>query len=460
MKRFALVCFLFLVGIIESTSIAENKATEKHEYDSSARSLSDRRLEGLQTLDEIIVTDPDLSTLAVAFETAMLDGVLCTTPGCNFTVFAPTNEAFLDFNQDFLAILLTPSWILHLQNFLAFHVTFPTISGERLLTTDFTDGQNLDMLNNEVVTVNILKRGITLTSPLTEGSDIIEADILASNGALNKVDSILSPGFFGVDVFALGDEYDEFTIFQELIESIGLVGTEGEFTMLAPTNDAFLALGNETLEALKDDKNVLGRILANHVIVGVYPSMFLTDGLVLEAFSGLEITVSITNSTDKPGSQVFMFSDATVLLPDILAVNGITYAIDSVILQLEPESNVPSTLLSDVPSSMPSFVPSDVPSDAPSSIPSGAPSTITSDVPSGAPSQVPSNVPSGVPSEVPSNVPSNTPSEYPSEVPSDSPTSAPSLAPSSTPSASPTAEKKGMMKGEGNKDTKNLRRFR
>jgi uncharacterized surface protein with fasciclin (FAS1) repeats len=390
---------------------------------------------GLGTLDQVILREPDLTTLATAFETAMLDGVLCTTPGCNFTVFAPTNEAFIDFNQGFLALLLTPSWILHLQNLLAFHVTFPSISGDRLLTTNFTDGQNLDMLNNEVVTVNLLKKGIILTSPLTEGSDIVEADILASNGALNKIDTILSPGFFGVDVFALGDEYVEFTILQELIALIGLAGTEGEFTILAPTNKAFLALGNETLEALKKEKDVLGAILANHVIVGVYPSTFLTDGLVLEAMSGLEITVSITNSTETPGTTVLMFNDATVIFADILAKNGIAHAIDSVILEIVPESQTPSMLVSDIPSALLSHVPSEVPSSFPSQIPSDASS-----------SAVPSSIPSDLSSSAPSLVPSDVPSVFPSDAPSDTPSSAPSVTPSAVPSESPSM-KKGMKGG-------------
>jgi transforming growth factor-beta-induced protein len=346
-----------------------------------------RELQELPIIDDIVVTDPDLSTLAVAFQAADLVGRLCTN--CNYTFFAPTNEALAAFDQGFLALLLTPSWILHLQNFLAFHATVPAT--DRLLTTEFTDGQVLDMLNSEVLTVNLLKRGITLTSPLTVGSGIVEADILASNGALNKIDEILSPGFFGVDVFALGDKYDEFTILQELIELIGLEGTKGEFTVLAPTNDAFLALGNETLEALREDTKALGKILANHVIVGVYPSMFLTDGLVLESLGGLNITVGITNSTVVPGASVVMFNDATVLLADILAKNGIAHAIDMVLMNSDTVSDVPSDVPSDMPSTLQSDVPSDAPSDMPSDSPSGTPSSAPSLAPSLAPSMAPSS---------------------------------------------------------------------
>ena len=342
-----------------------------------------RELQALPTIDNIILNDPNLTTLAVAFETAGLVGRLCTN--CNYTTFAPNNDAFAAVDQKFLATLLTSSWILHLQNLLAFHVTLPTDDGNRLLSTEYVDGQVLEMLNSEFVTVSDLKSGITLTSPLTVGSKIVQADTLASNGAIQTVDAVFSPAFFGVDVFALGDSYVEFTILQELMELIGLAGTMGEFTILAPINEAFLALGNDTLAALKEDKKALGKILANHVIVGVYPSIFLKDGLVLESLGGFNITVTVSDAIARQAASTIMFNDATVLLADVLAKNGIVHAIDTVLIDPDPVSAVPSTIGSSVPSDAHSFIPSDVPSSMPSSLPS--------DLPSGAPSDAPSIAP-------------------------------------------------------------------
>jgi transforming growth factor-beta-induced protein len=350
------------------------------------------RAHSLPTIDTIILNDPNLTTLAVAFESAGLVGRLCTT--CNFTVFAPVNEAFAAVDQNFLKMLLTPSWVLHLQNLLAFHVTLPTDDGLRLLSVDYIDGQVFEMLNSEFVTASDLKSGITLTSPLTVGSKIVEADILASNGALQKVDTVLSPAFFGVDVFALGDSYVEFTILQELMDLIGLAGTEGEFTVLAPINEAFLALGNETLAALKEDKKALGQILANHVIVGVYPSTFLENGLVLESLGGLNITITASEGIARQAATVIQFNDATAILADILARNGIVHAIDTVILDQDSMSRVPTAITS----SMPSEAPSSVPSDVPSSLTSDVPSSLPSDVPSDSPSDAPSDSPSAAPS--------------------------------------------------------------
>jgi uncharacterized surface protein with fasciclin (FAS1) repeats len=464
-----------------------------------------RELQSLPTLDDIILSDPDLTTMAVAFEKAELVGRLCTT--CNFTAFAPDNEAFAAIDQKFLATLLTPSWILHLQNLLAFHITLPTDDGNRILSTDFVDGQMFEMLNSERVNASVLKSGINLTSPLTAGSKIIEADILASNGALHKVDTVFSPGFFGVDVFALGDSFVEFSILQELMDSIGLEGIDGEFTLLAPTNEAFLALGNETLLALKDDNEALGKILANHIIIGVFPSKFLENDIVLESMGGLNITVTINETSALQPASV-MFNDAGVILADILARNGIAHAIDMVLIDPDPVSDVPSdspsafpsevpsdspsdfpsdspsdfpsespsdvpssypmssSLPSDVPSTAPSLsessvpsyipssVPSDTPSDVPSSLPSQVPSSTPSDVPSSLPSDVPSNIPSSAPSDAPSDAPSEIPSNSPSDSPSDVPSASPSVAPSASPSSSPSTNGRAKKVGKTKKNAK------
>jgi uncharacterized surface protein with fasciclin (FAS1) repeats len=482
MMRLEAIIFGILASKCSSTFIGEATPSGRflrNDFDDTEQ----RALQGLPTLDDIVLSDPDLTTLKTAFEASGVVGALC--PKCNYTLFAPNNDAFAAFNQDFLEVLLSPSWILHLQNFLSFHVTYPTKNGERLLTTDFVDGQIFDMLNNETVTATVQNKGITLTSPLTNGSQIVEEDILASNGVLDKVETVLSPGFFGIDVFALGKVNEELSIIEDLLKSIGLFGISGEFTVLAPTNEAFLALGNETLTALLEDKVELGKVLVNHIIIGVYPSIFLKDKLVLESLGGFQITVTVTNDT-------ISFNDGTVVQANILASNGIGHAIDMVLLDTNLASDIPSETPSDVPSgapstvpsnfpsSYPSTIPSNVPSDIPtisptismvpsdsptaptvplnelpSSIPSAAPSDSPSEVPSAVPSQIPSNiqsiVPSSVPSNAPSDIPSAMPSGAPSDSPSDSPSDTPSASPSSSPSDSPTIAKKSRAKKEAKK---------
>jgi transforming growth factor-beta-induced protein len=304
----------------------------------AARYLHGRvaQVEELSNIDSIILNDPNLSTLAEAFEASGLVGVLCNN--CNYTTFAPNNDAFAAVDQDLLTTLLTPSWILHLQNLLAFHATVPTGDGERFLSTDYVDGLVFEMLNAEFVTVSTVEGGITLTSPLTNGSMIVSADALASNGVVQTVDAVLIPNFLAVNVFALGDIAEDFTILQELLELAAFTGTSGEFTLLAPTNDAFLALGEDALNALKNDTTTLTQILSNHAIDVVYPSVGLQDGQVLQSLGGLEITVGVSESPNGTAATVTV-NDVTVVVADILARNGIAHALSAVLL---PPTGSPS----------------------------------------------------------------------------------------------------------------------
>ena len=307
------------------------------------------------TLDDIIRTDTDLTTLATAFLTTNLNGSLCTQ-SCNFIAFAPTNAAFERINQTLLSLLLTtPNWAMHLIELLAFHITFPTT--DRLPTTEFTDGLVLDMLNGEQVTVNTLKSGIKLSSPQTITSTIVEADLLASNGALNKIDSVLLPGFFAVNLFELGNSLEDFTTIQELFMIYSCNDRDGLYTILAPTNGAFLSMTDETLSELMNNTNELKYIIDNHIIPGVFPSNTLTDGQKLTTLGGRNITVSIINNENPGLAPTIRFNGVPSIQLDILAINGIAYGFESLIFDPDPTSNVPSSVSSDVPSNIPSDVP-------------------------------------------------------------------------------------------------------
>jgi Fasciclin domain len=131
------------------------------------------------------------------------------------------------------------------------------------------------------------------------------------------------PGLFYV-LNATGD----FGIFLDLIDTLNLTqslfGSE-EYTIFAPTDEAFLKLGNIT-----DDEEVLLAIVGAHFVEGFWLSTpkltfstgILQDGMVLTALSGNNLTVSINNETG-----VIMIDDAVVVLPDLPASNGIVQGI-------------------------------------------------------------------------------------------------------------------------------------
>jgi uncharacterized surface protein with fasciclin (FAS1) repeats len=101
---------------------------------------------------------------------------------------------------------------------------------------------------------------------------------------------------------------------------------EGPFTVFAPTDAAFKALPDGTVEALlKDPTGDLASILMYHVVGAKAMSGDLSDGQSISTLNGDKIDVKI-----KEGK---VFIDAAqVTVADIQTDNGVVHVIDAVIL--------------------------------------------------------------------------------------------------------------------------------
>jgi len=100
---------------------------------------------------------------------------------------------------------------------------------------------------------------------------------------------------------------------------------EGPFTVFAPTDEAFAKLPEGTVDALLDDIPKLKSILLYHVVPGKVMAADVVE--LTEAETAMGDMVSIKVSGDK-----VMIDDATVVITDIEASNGVIHVIDSVIL--------------------------------------------------------------------------------------------------------------------------------
>ena len=108
---------------------------------------------------------------------------------------------------------------------------------------------------------------------------------------------------------------------------VDVLGSEGPFTVFAPTNEAFAALPAGTLESLlkPENKETLVAILKYHVVPGKVMSTDLSDGMKAATANGAELTINI-----KDGK--VMVNGANVTAADISASNGVVHVIDAVIL--------------------------------------------------------------------------------------------------------------------------------
>lgn len=277
------------------------------------------------TIADIVTNNPDFSSLLAALQQTGLDATLGGNG--NFTVFAPTNAAFdtflggtplADVDNDVLTQLL----LNHVLN-VELASTALSTGYQKNLATEPSSGANIDMYIDTT-------SGVVINGQST----VSTADVAADNGIIHIVDTVIelptivtfattNPALSSL-VAALTDEGN--TTFVNLLSD-----TSGDFTVFAPTNDAFTTfLDGATLGDI--DNDVLGQVLSNHVIPGaVAVSSSLSNSYVNTAavFNGeADAPINMYINTD---SGVTLNGVSNVAQADIVAVNGVVHVVDAVI---------------------------------------------------------------------------------------------------------------------------------
>lgn len=142
-------------------------------------------------------------------------------------------------------------------------------------------------------------------------------------------------------VFDIANTNSDFDTLSELLKTTGLDETLDDpnrsFTVFAPTDAAFAALGQETLDALAADPDSLTDILLYHVLTNEVNSAnaIAAAGTSVATANGDSINLSLNGST-------LMVNSASVTSTDIHADNGVIHIIDEVLIP--PESSDTATL--------------------------------------------------------------------------------------------------------------------
>ena len=157
-------------------------------------------------------------------------------------------------------------------------------------------------------------------APTTAASATTEAEMAAED---DIVDTAIAAG--------------DFTTLVAAVQAAGLEETlrgEGPFTVFAPTDDAFAALPEGTVETLlADPTGDLASILTYHVVAGAVMAADVVglDGQEVETVNGATFTVNVGDDgsvilTDAAGN------DVNVVATDIEASNGVIHVIDAVLM--------------------------------------------------------------------------------------------------------------------------------
>ena len=120
-------------------------------------------------------------TLAKALDAA---GLVNTLKGAGpFTVFAPTDEAFAKLPDGTLETLLKPENKEKLRRILTYHV----VAG-KVVASDVVKLQSAKAVSGDTITVKV-EDGVVHVDNAT----VTSADVLASNGVIHVIDSVILP---------------------------------------------------------------------------------------------------------------------------------------------------------------------------------------------------------------------------------------------------------------------------
>ncbi|MEM9499400.1 MAG: fasciclin domain-containing protein, partial [Pseudomonadota bacterium] len=136
---------------------------------------------------DIVESDPRFSTLLAAIAASGLEPEL-RSPG-PMTVFAPVDDAFNELPSRFVAQALLPENRDLLQEVLKYHVVPGAITSDQVI------GQRLSVetLEGSNVIVDGRSGGKYGATVRVNDANVIQPDIIASNGVIHVIDKVLIP---------------------------------------------------------------------------------------------------------------------------------------------------------------------------------------------------------------------------------------------------------------------------
>jgi transforming growth factor-beta-induced protein len=302
MKKTNLILSLALL-----TGLFVFSACEKEEDDPMTPEIPEE-----YSIAEIASNNEDFSILVEALIKTDLASTM-SEPG-TFTVFAPDNNAFnalfsemgVSGIQDIPAEALRPILLYH-------------VLGETKTSDMIMDGYYSSLSPAQGRTVSMFigtGDGVTINGAAT----VTMADIEATNGVIHAIDAVILPPTI-VDIAIQNSDFE--TLVSAVVDA-DLAGTlsdpAGSFTVFAPTDDAFAALGGNVPSDLTP-------ILLYHVLGSPVFSDEISSGTVSSLNQDdPDIAVEVSDMGVK------LNGSANVIAVDIVGTNGVIHVIDQVLV--------------------------------------------------------------------------------------------------------------------------------
>jgi uncharacterized surface protein with fasciclin (FAS1) repeats len=276
-----------------------------------------------ENIVELAQANPQFSILVEAVVAADLVGTLSAAGP--FTVFAPTNDAFVAL----LGELGVSKEALLADVPLLTRVLTTHVLGSRVLAAQIVPDAPITTVQGGRISIGA---DLAITDPRNRRAGIVGTDVIASNGVIHAIDRVLLP-LPAESVVATAQSLPQFSILVEAVVAAGLVDTlssAGPFTVFAPTNDAFAALLGElgvSKEALLANTELLTAVLTYHVLPARVLAAQITSDAPITTVQGASFSIGADLAiTDGRARR------ANIVGTDVFTSNGVIHVIDRVIL--------------------------------------------------------------------------------------------------------------------------------
>lgn len=339
-----------------------------------------------QNIAQIVMADPNFSTLATAVEAA---GLGQTLMGGQYTVFAPTNAAFAKLPSDALAMVLNDPALL--RSVLLYHVVPGKVIAKQVMGMSM--GKTAQG-GSFMVTVSGGK-------VMIDNATVTKADVMACNGVVHVIDTVLMPAMDtgmqpaapaaaapapapapaatvsaptaaaatdimsipalpqggasmttttttttetatmtettteasgemmaeGTTLYDMIVADERFSTLRDLLSDAELteVLMSNDYTVFAPTNAAFEGVDPDQLALIASNPDTLKQVLLYHVVSGKLNAEDLKAGTQLRSAEGASLDLSMEGTS-------VMVNTAMIDGAAVTASNGNIFAINEVLL--------------------------------------------------------------------------------------------------------------------------------
>jgi uncharacterized surface protein with fasciclin (FAS1) repeats len=296
------------------------------------------------TITQIVVGNSNFSALVAAASVTGLVPAL-SNPEATLTVFAPTNHAFAQLPAPFntpanISAITNPAQIAFLKNVLLYHVL-----GAKVRARDIASGRSSATTLKTRGTANdntiYLSKAFGIIR-INGNNTVIFPNVRASNGIIHVIDKVLLFPTNNVAELAIATPALS-TLVAALVKTnlAGVFTAAGDYSVFAPTNDAFSKLAPPfnnaaNISSITNPEQItaLANILKYHVTSTRY------FGWDLGIFEDVETIAPAPNNKlvtiiGRPVGFVLGNNNnrfAKITPGNILATNGVVHVIDKVLL--------------------------------------------------------------------------------------------------------------------------------